>query len=87
VFAPNYPKSSPGQNLLIEALRSMSVIAPKSEVTADVHSRRFMPTTEVAASFDHLVSKHEQIMRDCKPKCVGCLEVDNELVFDRLLDR
>jgi hypothetical protein len=38
-------------------------------------------------SLDHLVSKHEQIMRDGKPKRIGCLEVDNELVFDRLLDR
>ena len=38
-------------------------------------------------SLDHLVGKREQIMRDSKPKCLGCLEVDDEIEFGRLFHR
>ena len=40
-----------------------------------------------ADSFDHLIGASEQRGRDCEAERFGSLEVDNQLVFGRRLDR
>jgi hypothetical protein len=65
----------------------MTVLPPK----ADVHLRScyvaFVPTTEVARSFDHLVGAAEQRKRNGQPERLSGLEVDDQLDFRGLLDR
>src|SRR4029077_13284905 len=39
------------------------------------------------ASFDHLVGDGEHFVGNLEPKCLGGLEIDDEIEFDRLLDR
>ena len=41
----------------------------------------------LAHLFDHLVGKHEYVMRNSKPERFGGLEIDDEIEFGRLLDR
>ena len=37
--------------------------------------------------FDHLVGEHEQSWRNLEAECLGCLEIDNELIFGGCLHR
>jgi hypothetical protein len=41
---------------------------------------------QTASSFDQLVGAGEQRRWDIEPERLGSLEVDDEVVFDRLLD-
>ena len=35
---------------------------------------------------DHLVSEHQQVVRNGEVECLGCFQVDNEIEFCRLFD-
>jgi hypothetical protein len=48
---------------------------------------RFVPNSEVVASFDHLVGTSEQREWDREAKCPSGLEVDGHLDFRDLLHR
>jgi hypothetical protein len=47
----------------------------------------FVPTAEVAVSFDHHVGEEEHGLRDAQPERLRGLEADYEFEFGRLLDR
>jgi hypothetical protein len=47
---------------------------------------RFVPNPEVAASFNHLVGCGEQRRRNGETKCLGGLEINDQLEFRWLFD-
>jgi hypothetical protein len=45
------------------------------------------PALRLAHLFDYLVGQREQCRRHVEAECLGCIEIDDQLEFGRLLDR
>ena len=48
---------------------------------------RFVPSPDIAGSFDHLVRGGEPCVRDVQPQCLGGFEIDVKDHLGRLFDR
>ncbi len=60
---------------------------PRSEVVRDDWHVAFVPISEVAALFNHLIGARQHRGRDVEIKRSCSLEVDNQFEFGRLFDR
>ena len=69
---------------LVTAMSAFPPIATKLRTSREV---RFVPTPEVAASFDYVVGDCEHFIWNDKAKRPGGLAVDDEIKFGWLLDR
>src|ERR1035438_6323596 len=63
-----------------------SALPPTMDMWRLLRHVRFVPISEVAASFDYLVSLGKQRRRYSEPKRFGGLEVDHHFEFRRLHD-
>ena len=69
-----------------------SAIAPIATKMSRRDERRKGPRSDIRSAancglFDHLVGNGEQPWRKAEAECLGSVEVDHELEFDRLHDR
>jgi hypothetical protein len=69
--------------LKYHALPRSSMGRPSSQTLPEVGD---VPNSEVAASFDHLVSADQESGRHCKPKSFRSLQIDDHQVFNWQLD-
>ena len=69
-----------------EGDRIMSALPPKADIGERERDVRFVPKADIAVSFDHIVSRHKEALRQSEAECLGGLEIEREIELRWLLD-
>jgi hypothetical protein len=76
-----------GHEQTFQRHKPISALPPKADIGSDVPHVRFVPTSDIARSFDDLVGEREHFVGDRQAERLCGLEIDREVKLDWLLDR